>query len=158
MTDADHMRAYRVLTGKTDNLIVPAAVLGHLWADGGETTRAILSASLDSSVLDACHTVATKGVQPGRGTGKVQHYGSRPARPRQDDEEEVSMFVLNLLLAGKPLPRKPNRAEVRSATLTMTRKGHSPATIARRVGVTERHVYRVLERERAAKQAETGDN
>lgn len=158
MTDADHMRAYRVLTGKTDNLIVPAVVLGRLWDDGGETTRAILSTALDSRVLDACHTVATKGVQPGRGTGKVQHYGSRPARPRQDDEEEVSMFILNLLLAGKPLPRKPNRAEVRSATLTLTRKGHSPATIARRVGVTERHVYRVLERERAAKQAETGDN
>lgn len=62
--------------------------------------------------------------------------------------------MLRLLLDGKPLPRKPNRAEVRSAMLTLTRKGHSPATIARRVGVTERHVYRVLERERQAKRSE----
>lgn len=154
MTDADHMRAYRVLTGKTGNLIVSASVIGRLWADGGETTRAILSAALDSRVLDACHTVATKGIQPGRGTGKVQHYGSRPTRPRQDDEEEVSMFVLRLLLDGKPIPRKPNRAEVRAATLNLTRKGHSPASIARRVGVTERHVYRILERDRQAKQRE----
>ncbi|KXT55939.1 hypothetical protein Y710_16475 [Gordonia sp. QH-12] len=67
---ADYARAYRIITGRTTQITVPPALIGHLWQAGGDTVRALLSVAVDPQALEACRRIVTDGIAVGQGSGR----------------------------------------------------------------------------------------
>lgn len=122
----ERMRAYRILTGRTRRITVHAALIGHLWADGGTTTRTLLSTGLDPQLLDACHTVAVQGPLPTVGSGHSLEYGNRPGRPKASPRPDNPVLVRELLAQGR-----------------------TPQYVAWRLELSESYVYRLIRKWRA---------
>ena len=141
------MRSYRILTGKTTRLAVPTRLIGHLWRDGGETTRAMLSVALESDVLDACYRVAEHGPYAGKGTGnKLDYTGRRRAQQRPDDE--FDRIVVQRVLQGRH--QETTRREQEFIVRHLTDQGRSARQIGALLGISQRHVSRLRSRVKGA--------
>ncbi|RPA64906.1 hypothetical protein EF294_07430 [Gordonia oryzae] len=141
MSDSSYMKSYRILTGKTTRLSVPTRLIGRLWRDGGETTRAMLSVALESDVLDACVRVDAHGPAKGTGKGNPLNYSGRRG-PAEREPDEVDSVVIERILAGDRL-LSTTRAERDVLIGKLTDRGLSAAMIARRLGIAQRTVTRI---------------
>lgn len=142
---ARKIKAWRILTGQTSNVIIPASLIGNLWAHGGGYTRAVLSTALDSDLLDACYTIAADAPREGRGSGNLLDYGNRPGRPARRPEDEVDRVVVDRVLCGEKL--KTTRAERIAIVHRFTDRGWSAQQIAIRLDISARHVERLRAKE-----------
>ena len=101
-TARDYVRGYRIRTGKTETLHIPAEIIGLLLRDGGETTRAILAIRFPPLILDACYSLAVQGVSAGQGKGNRLLTVERPGRRPQRHRHSIDPDLIEAVLAGAP--------------------------------------------------------